>query len=78
MEEQFLYLGIIISSCIDAGDDLCNQLLAMQTQLIPLNGLLFINAEQILLKDILGQGRPHLRHTLFGEETFLLYSRVRQ
>ena len=50
----------------------------MQTQLIPLNRLLFINAEQILLKDIFGQGRAHLRHTLFSEEPFLLYGRVRQ
>ena len=40
--------------------------------------LLLINAEQILLKDILGQGRPHFHHTLLGEETFIFYGRVRQ
>ena len=77
-QEQFLYLGIIIGSGIDVGDNLYDQLLAVQAQLIPLNRLLFINAEQILLKDIFGQGRPHLCHTLFGKETFILDGRVRQ
>lgn len=43
-----------------------------------LNRSAFHNAKQILLKDILGQGRPHLRHALFGEETFILHGRVRQ
>lgn len=74
---QFIFQHrIVIASSMDPGSDLLCQLFTLRSQRIPVLGLLLINAEQVLCKDIPCERGPQIFHPLLCEIAFVLQKRI--
>ena len=65
--QQILHLWIVIGAAVYLGYEFGEYLTALHLECVTVFGLLFIFAEQVLCKNILGEGRTQSHQTFFRE-----------